>query len=331
MTLLIIFITIAIGVSFVCSVLEAALLSITPAFASTFSDQHPKQGKTLNRLLDNIDRPLSAILSLNTVAHTVGATGAGAQAAAVFGNQWVGLFSAILTLAILVLSEIIPKTLGAVYWRKITPMVVKAIPVLIAVTLPLVWLSTWITRLIQKQKPKKIQRQEIAALADVGLEEGALDKNESLLLKSLLKFRDVEIHTVMTPLSVVDWLLETNTVSDAVDQSSPFSRIPLRTDINASVFNGYVLKSEVFEESTDGNHETSLSRLKRKLMSIPSHSKLPRAINQFIQNHEHIAMVVDHQGNAIGILTMEDVIETLLSVEIVDESDPVVDMRTLVE
>lgn len=329
MTLLIIFIVIAIGVSFICSILEAALLSISPAFASSFGDEYPDKDEILADLLDNIDRPLSAILSLNTVAHTVGATGAGAQAAAVFGSHWVGVFSAVLTLGILILSEIIPKTLGAVYWRKLTPLVVKILPVLITITLPLVWLSAWITRLIQKEKPKKINRQEIKALAEVGLEEGALDENESLLLKSILQFRDVEVHSVMTPLGVVSSLDETMPISDAVELSPPFSRLPLRERGNERVFTGYVLKHDILEESAEGNHSDTVGSLKRQLMAIPEKSKLPFAINKFIHNHEHIAMVTDDAGESVGIVTIEDVIETLLTVEIVDESDPAVDMRAL--
>lgn len=328
MTLLIVFITIAIGVSFICSVLEAALLSISPAFASTFGDDYPEKGKILSSLLDNIDRPLSAILSLNTVAHTVGATGAGAQAAAVFGNHWVGVFSALLTLGILVLSEIIPKTLGALYWRDITPLVVKVLPILIMLTLPLVWLSAWITKMIQKEKPAKIERQEIEALANVGLEEGVIDESESLLLKSLLKFRDVEINTVMTPIDVVDFLPESTSILEAVEQASPFSRIPLQQHQD-SIFSGYVLKSELLQRASKQKSDVTVSSLKRNMISISDKTKLPFAIDHFIENHEHIAMVVDDAAKAVGILTMEDVIETLLNVEIVDESDPVVDMRSL--
>ncbi len=331
MTLLIIFICIAVGVSFICSLLEAALLSVSPAYSTSLVDQRPALAKTLAELLDNIDRPLSAILSLNTVAHTVGATGAGAQAAAVFGSQWIGVFSAVLTLAILVLSEIIPKTLGAVYWRSLTPLVVRVLPWLIKITLPLVWLSSGITWLIQKEKPKKIQRQEIKALADVGLAEGALDENESNLLKSLLKFRDIKIAQVMTPLDVVTTLNDSLMISQAAAESLSFSRIPLVHNDDAKVFGGYILKSELLEHASSEAADQPVMNLKRDLMSIPDSVKLPFAINRFIDNHEHIAMVVNDSGYAVGVITMEDVIETLMDVEIVDESDPVVDMRTLAE
>jgi CBS domain containing-hemolysin-like protein len=321
-----IFVAVAVGVSFFCSLLEAALLTMTPAYVHVFRQQRPKIGARLVELQENIDRPLAAILSLNTVAHTVGAAGAGAQAASVFGSAWVGVFSAALTLAILVLSEIIPKTLGVVHWRRLTPFVALTLPWLIWLTLPLVWLSAWLTRRLRKENSKRVVRKEIEAIAEIGQIDGALDADEAELLKRLLKFRDVLVGDVMTPIEVVASLREDNPITDA--RALPFSRIPVYRD-QATELTGYVLKSELQAEHPDHEPPSNVGAFRREILDISELSPLSDAIERLVKLRQHIAAVTlpGEPDVVVGIVTLEDVIETLLGVEIVDEFDPAIDMR----
>ena len=202
--------------SFYCSLLESAFLSITPAYVQLSQTESPETGEVLSRLKNQVDRPLAAILSLNTIAHTLGATGAGAQATVVFGSQWIGLFSALLTLGILIFSEIIPKTLGAMHWRKLAGFVAVNLPILIMVTYPLVWLSVLISKLLRHEKPQQVERNELQALAELGKEEGAISLEESEIISSLLKFRDTKVDAVMTPINVVESVDELLTVQQVL-------------------------------------------------------------------------------------------------------------------
>lgn len=327
MFLLILFVTLAIGASFLCSLLESVLLSVTPAYVHVVATDQPRVGERLQRLVADIDRPLAAILSLNTVAHTVGATGAGAQAATLFGSAWVGLFSAVLTLAILILSEIIPKTIGAVYWRELAPLVSRLLPWMVTLLLPLVWLSGWITNLLKRATPAGLSREEITAMADIGYGEGIIERHESDLLRSLMRFRDVAVEDVMTPMAVVGHFREGQTVEEAIASGHPFSRLPvLDADGRAR---RYVLRAELLEASGSGNGDRLVESIGRPLVPLARNVALPRALERFIEEREHIAVVVDLDGRPIGVVTLEDVVETLLDVEIVDEVDPAVDMRAL--
>lgn len=330
MIALAIYVAVAVGVSFFCSLLEAALLSLAPGYVHVFRQQHPKLGERLVELREDIDRPLAAILSLNTVAHTVGAAGAGAQAAIVFGSAWVGVFSGFLTLAILVLSEIIPKTLGAVYWRRLALFVAITLPWLIRLTLPLVWLSAWLTKKLRKEKPRRVIRSEIEAIAEIAQTEGALDANEVESLKSLLKFRNVRVGDVMTPIEVVASLREDDPIAEALGRDIPFSRIPLYRD-RANAFTGYVLKTDLHVERLGADPPARVGELRREILDIPEPTPLPDAIKRLFALRAHIAAVTlpAEPGVAVGIVTLEDMIETLLGVEIVDEFDPAVDMREL--
>ena len=329
MAMLIIYVVLAIGVSFLCSIMEAVLLSVTPGYLVSIRKTRPRTAKRLRSFKERIEEPLSAILSLNTIAHTVGAAGAGAQAAKVFGSNWLGLFSALLTLAILFLSEIIPKTIGAVYWKQLAPAITRLLVWLMVPLKPFVWLSAAASRTISSQHdPVHVSRDEIRALADLGFEQGVLDEDESRVVESLLRFRSMTASQVMTPRTVIFGLPADDTVGEVVRSHQPlrYSRIPIyRDSIDRLV--GVVLKDEILERAAQGETEVQLVELNRELFFVPGTLRLSHLLNLFRSSREHIAAVVDEFGGTAGLVTLEDLIETLLDFEIVDEIDNVEDLR----
>jgi len=329
LALLVVYVAVAIGVSFLCSIMEAVLLSVTPAYIGALEPTKPAVAARLRELKDDVDRPLAAILTLNTVAHTIGAAGAGAEAAAYFGNGAIGVFSAVLTLAILVLSEIIPKTVGAVYWRGLAPLVSQLLKPLIYLLYPLVVMSQWFAKLLTRgQKKSDVSREELAALADIGAEEGVFGAREAGLFKSLLRFESLAASDVMTPRTVVVAFPEDGTARDVMDANRPFSRYPVfsgsRDDIT-----GYVLLSDALTKVADDAHDTPLSVLRRDLMHVPEDESVLEVFEHLVEGGEHIALVVDEYGGTAGVVTMEDIIETLLGLEITDETDETEDMQVL--
>ena len=327
MSLLVFYIVLAIGVSFLCSVLEAVLLSVSPAYMGTLSATRPGAADRLKALKADVERPLAAILSLNTVAHTIGAAGAGAEAAAVFGSDIIGVFSAVLTLGILVLSEIIPKTLGAVYWRALAPMVSRVLPVLIWITIPLVWLSQGITKLIARgEKEGQVSREELAALAQIGTDEGVFDETEGRILRSLFRFRELKTRDVMTPRTVVVAYPETTPIAEIASDPPRFSRLPVyRTDRDN--ITGFVLKDDVLAAAAAGRGDEPASALARDLLTVPGTLPLPDLFERLLDRREHLALVVGEYGGTEGVASVEDVVETLLGLEIQDESDAHHDMQ----
>ena len=336
MTLLIFYVSLALGISFLCSVMEAVLLSVTPSFVEQISKTRGLLGRKLRQLKNDVDRPLAAILSLNTIAHTVGAAGAGAQGAAVFGDAYLGVISGVLTLLILVLSEIIPKTLGAVYWRQLAPAVVRILVPTMWAMWPLVKLSQGLTRLLARGKrPHTVSREELAALAELGAREGVVDRDESRILKNLFRFDQVHAEDVMTPRTVVFALPEGQTVARTLaDHPGPpgrelrFSRIPLYGQ-NRDDVRGFVLKSDLLLASVQGRDETTLAELRRPLAAVPAGLPLSQLFERLMNDRMHLALVVDEYGGTAGLVTLEDVVETLLGLEIVDEADAVNDMQEL--
>ncbi len=329
MTLLVIYVTLAIAVSFLCSVLEAVLLSITPAYVGALSRDRPRVGARLRTLKDDIDRPLAAILTLNTVAHTIGAAGAGAQAALVFGSAWVGLFSAALTLAVLIFSEIIPKSLGAAYWRPLAPAACRVLQAMIVLLGPFVWLCRFITRLVTPDgEDASMSREELAAMAEIGAEQGVVEGHEAEILRSLLRFNDLHAEDVMTPRTVVVAFPETATVNDVIEAHVPFSRLPTYEG-DLDQVTGFVLKDDVLERGAAGAVDTPLRELRRDILAVNSRLPLPRLFDRLLARREHLALVIDRYGGMAGVVTMEDVIETLLGLEIVDEADENTDMQQL--
>lgn len=330
MTLLLIYMALALGVSFLCSVMEAVLLSISPSFVARQEQEGHRLGARLRMLKDNIDQPLAAILSLNTIAHTVGAAGAGAQAAAVFGDAYIGVISAILTFLILVVSEIIPKTLGAAYWRQLTPWVVRALGVTIWSMYPLVKLADTLTRWLTKGKEKtKVHREEFIALAELGAKEGVFHRYESRILNNLFCFREVHTGDIMTPRTVLFALSENLAVDETLSLHAdiPFSRIPIYGE-NLDHVTGFVLKSDILQAGKD-NGASLLSEMRRDLAVVTEALPLHRLFEQMMDEKAHIALVVDEYGGTQGVVTMEDFIETLLGLEIVDEVDTVEDMQAM--
>jgi CBS domain containing-hemolysin-like protein len=331
MGLLLLYVALALGVSFLCSIMEAVLLSVTPSYVAALEREGNDIGERLHQMKEDIDRPLSAILSLNTIAHTVGAAGAGAQAAVVFGEAYTGVIAAVLTLLILVLSEIIPKTLGAVYWRTIAPTVVRLLVPTIIVMWPLVKLSQGLTYLLsQDEEEAAFSREEFTAMAELGEEEGVFEEKESRILRNLFRFNSLRVKDVMTPRTVVFDLPEDQTIGEVVEEHDEFrfSRIPVYDD-NPDDVTGYVLKDEMLLRAAQEEHEVMLEDIAREILVVRETLPLPDLLERLLDRLEHIALVVDEYGGVAGVVSMEDVVETLLGLEIVDEADSVEDMQAL--
>lgn len=330
--LLIFFVVIAIGVSFVCSLSEAALLSMTPSYIADVQASNPKKADMLRRLkVDNIDQSLAAILTLNTVAHTLGSIGAGAQATIVFGSAWFGLFSAIMTLAILFLSEIIPKTLGTVYWRQLSGLVAYFVRGIILLLYPLIWISERLTKLLVRGKePQAFSRREFAALASIGEESGQIDPLESRIIRNLLAFGAIKVEDIMTPRSVMLAFEENKTVAEVVADRPKltFSRLPVY-DGDLDNITGFVLKTDMLLAKVNHAMHKPLTQFKREITFVFSKMKLFDLLELMLKNRIHIAITVGEYGEVKGLVTLEDVFETLLGLEIVDEIDRVEDMQAL--
>jgi CBS domain containing-hemolysin-like protein len=330
MQLLLIYLFTALGFSFLCSLLESVLLSITPGFMGVYEKKAPKNGRLLRRLKQEIDRPLAAILSLNTIAHTVGAAGVGAQAMTVFGSEYVAVASAVLTLLILVFTEIIPKTYGALYWRELASFTVRTIQVMVFLLYPLVLLCMTLTQLISKGQTKHLfSREEFQAIADIGIKEGQLREEESRIIRNLFLLRKLRADDIMTPSTVMFTLPASMTVEEAVKNADvKFSRIPIYQNEPDHIV-GFVLKSDIFLEASQGNQAKPLITLRRDLAMVPETVPLMLLFDRFLKQRHQAMLVVDEHGGVAGILTMEDIIETLLGIEIMDETDTVADMRAL--
>lgn len=329
MTLLIIYVAVALGFSFLCSIFEAVLLSVTMAHISVLEQEDNTSGPLLRELKTDINKPLTAILTLNTIAHTVGAVGAGAQAVAVFGSQWVGLISAVLTLMILIFSEIIPKTLGATYWRNLAGVTAHVLKYLIRVLYPFVMLSELLTRGISSDtKVEGFNRKEFAAMAELGEEEGQLEERESRILKNIFLLDETMVTAVMTPRPVVFSLPESLTVQAYFDThyDSRFSRIPVYAE-DDEMFTGFVLKDDLLLAQARNNTDSTLNTYRRNLNTLSDKSLLSDAFDEVLHQRAHIMVIVDEYGGMQGIITMEDILETLLGFEIMDESDKAADMQ----
>lgn len=325
------YLLLALGFSFLCSILEAALLCITPSFVAAELEEGTKLGERLEELKDDVDRPLAAILSLNTIAHTVGAAGVGAQSLKLFGNEYVAITSALLTLAILFLSEITPKTLGAVYWKRLTPFVAWLLPKMIIGLYPLVWTSQKITKVLAPNKEgPTLSREEFQALANIVVNEGIFQEQESLILRNLALFSTLRARDIMTPRTVLVGFREDETVSKALadEDRLRFSRFPIYED-DVDDITGYVLKHDMLLKVAHSEGDTQLMELKRELLVLPSLIRVPDLLESMLKNKEHMVLLVGEYGGTAGIVTLEDVVETMLGMEIVDEFDQVEDMQHL--
>ncbi|WP_020676168.1 CNNM domain-containing protein [Geopsychrobacter electrodiphilus] len=329
MLLLVIYILIALGFSFLCSIVEAVLLSITVPHIAMLQSQGKSCAPLLQQLKEDINKPLAAILTLNTIAHTAGAAGAGAQAAAVFGSNYVGISSAILTLLILVFSEIIPKTLGAHYWRHLAPMTAYCLKFLIWVFYPFVKLTERLTRsLTEGPTLRGINRKELIALAELSGREGALADNESLIMQNLLRLRETPAKAAMTPRTVVFSISQTLTVDDYFSryEANAFSRIPIYDQSSEDIC-GFVLRSDLLLAKARNQLDRPVSDFSRDLPQALEQTDLSNAFDRFLKERVHIMLIKDEHGGVSGILTLEDVLETLLGLEIIDEFDANEDMQ----
>ena len=331
MTLLLTYLFIALLVSFVCSVLEAVLLSSTSSYIESLSKKDNSDAvEMLKGLKSNIDKPISSILILNTFAHTMGAAGVGAQAQVLFGQEMETVIAVLLTLAILYLSEIIPKTIGAVYWKKLLIPSAYIINFLIKVTYPLVWISLFITKSISKGKVKdsNFSRDEIMAAVTMGEREGSILSKESALIENLFKLKNIKTKDIMTPRSVVFAFKSDVTVEDAIEDDKMYihSRIPIYDETIDDIV-GIVFNQSILEESVEERDNTILKDITVPVHKISENVPVSSLIDQFINRKTHLFIVQDNYGQTSGVVTLEDAIETLLGVEIVDEMDEVEDMQ----
>lgn len=329
MITLITYLLLALVVSFLCSIMESVLLSTPQSFLIVKQDNGHDWAKHYIDLKMNIDKPLSAILSLNTVAHTIGAAGVGAQAVKVFGEAYFGIVSVVLTILILVLTEIIPKTIGARYWKGLSKTSYYTIKSMIVFTYPLVVLSSVVTKLFFKQRNEQTtSREEIAALASIGMDEGLFSDKENKIIQNILKLKNVKVTQIMTPRVVVAVADENLPLNDFLKNKEylKFSRIPVYSGKDENI-TGYVFRQKVFENLAEDNHNMRLREIKREIIVVPSTMVLFSLWEKLLEKKEHIALIVDEYGGLDGIVTMEDIIETLLGLEIVDEKDTVTDMQ----
>jgi len=330
--LLVSYILLALVFSFLCSVAEAVLLSITPAYIAGLHDKKPKLAALLKQLKqDNVDQSLAAILTLNTIAHTVGAIGSGSKATVVFGSAWFGLFSAVMTLMILFLSEIIPKTIGAVYWRSLAGLTARFVRGLIWALYPLIWFSEMLTRLIARGKTTHVfSREEFIAMAGIGERAGKIDPHESRIIRNLFRFGSLTASDIMTPRTVISGLDQDMSVTDALDvkPSMAFSRMPLfQTDLDH--ITGFILRDDLLLAKARNSGDNKIETLKRTIKTVPGNLSLTNLLEFLLDQRQQIALVVDEYGGTKGLVTTEDVVETLLGMEIVDEMDTVEDMQAM--
>ena len=330
--ILVAYVSLALVFSFLCSVAESVLLSITPSYIADLQSKKPKKAALLKKLKqDDLDHSLAAILTLNTAAHTIGAIGAGAKATVIFGSYWFGLFSAIMTLVILFMTEITPKTLGAIYWQKLAGSTALFIRFLIISLYPLIWISEKLTRIIVRGKPAHVfSRDELVAMASIGEETGQINESESRMIRNLFRFGALKAKDVMTPRTVILAFQQDMTVNEALAVKSDFefSRLPLyRTNIDE--ITGFILKDEILLAKAQGKADAKLKDFKREITVIIGSMRLSDLLELMLDQRVHSALVIGEYGETQGIVTLEDVVETLLGLEIVDEMDKVEDMRVL--
>ena len=303
--------------------------------------EKPHIGHPLNKMKDDIDKPLSAILTLNTIAHTVGAMGVGIQAGKLYGSHslnliifdvaYESLIAGAMTLAILVLSEIIPKTIGANFWKNLTPFTVRSLQFLLIILAPFVWFSKWITRLVKTEKGRSVfSRADFAAMADAGLKSGALDREEKSIIQNLLGLEKIKVRDIMTPRSVIMMIDEEQIMKEIYEELKPmvFSRIPVYHEHPDNI-TGVILKDNILENLAQDKHSVKAAEIKREILFVEDNYTVAKLMDTLILNREHLAMVADDFGSVVGLVTMEDLFETLLGLEIVDESDKVEDLQKL--
>ncbi|MFD2587903.1 CNNM domain-containing protein [Croceitalea marina] len=351
MGLLVFYAFISIFFSFLCSILEAVLLSITPTFLNVKKQEGKAYAKALEEMKKDVDKPLIAILTLNTIAHTVGAILVGVQAKvaytelygsttrSIFGIEFtedlmVGVVSTIMTILILVASEIIPKTIGATYWKQLANFTSKALKAMVFFMkwTGLLWVLQLFTKLVggKGHHGSVFSKEDFTAMTDIAEEEGVFQESESTVIRNLLTFNEIQAKDIMTPRTVMKIASEDTTIQDFFDNNRPFrfSRIPVFKD-RADNITGFFLKDELLEAIINKSGNKTLGTIKREILITNRDKPIPELFEKFVEKKEHISLVVDEYGSVSGIVTMEDVIETLLGLEIMDESDNVEDLQVL--
>lgn len=336
--LLIVYFFIAVGISFLCSILESVLLSLTPAYIASIKNTKPKTATLLKNQKKNIDKSIGAILTLNTFAHTLGAAGVGAEAVKIFGDEYMFYISAFLTILILIFSEIIPKTIGAYYWKSLSAISARLINVLIIITYPLLIIMKHITKLISPKNSSftNISKEELEATVSLGEEAGLLKENDSLIIENILTLKKIKVKDIHTPRSVMFCLSKEN-LEKSFDKNSDvklnlsklkeYSRVPIYEE-NIDNIVGIIFSKEYFYEYTKENRKVE-NKLIKPVFKINENIPVSKLLDMFITKKEHMFIVVDNYDQTEGIVTLEDAIETLLGKEIVDEFDQNIDMREL--
>lgn len=332
MELLIIFFVLSVGVSFLCSVLESVLLSVNISYVAVLEKEQPKVGALLRHHKENINKSIASILILNTIANTLGAAAVGVQASLIFGNDAVVYVSIILTFAILFLSEIIPKTIGAIYWKTLAPLAAQFIRVFIWITYPIILTTLAVTNKISngKEDANSLTKEELLESMLQSEDEGVIDEQESDVIENILNLDNIKVSEILTPRSVIFALDENMTIKEVIktqDAIFKFSRIPL---FNASIedVTGIVMTKKIFQQALQDDTVT-LASMKKKMFSINENIPVSKALDMFIAKKEHMFLVRDNYDQTDGIITLEDCVETILGVEIMDESDTTEDMREL--
>lgn len=319
---------VSIALSALCSMLEATLLSTPLSYITGLEEQGVKGAARLKKLKQNTDRPISAILCLNTIANTVGASIVGSLVYEVYGDALVGAFSTVFTLAILFFSEIIPKTIGTSYWRKLAIPASSIISGMIFITYPLVWILEKFTKLISSRSEQvSVSREDISAMVSVATEEEEIEKEEKKMIQNILKLDEVTAHEIMTPSVVVEMVPGSMTIREFYESENTHSRILIYDEDNDEYVTGYVLRQEVLEKMAEDKFNTTLNEIIRPIMTFGEEESVSDIWEKLIEKKEHISAILDEYGSLRGIVTMEDVIETMLGHEIVDEKDEVVDMQ----
>ena len=328
MTALFFYLFLALVVSFLCSLVEAVLLTVPKSFLVSLKNEQNWSDSFL-LMKKNIDKPLSAILTLNTIAHTIGAAGVGAEVTNLFGDSFLGIASAVLTVLILFLSEIIPKTIGATYWKSLSKLTFYILKVMLVITYPIVIISIKITNLFTKQKNNKVTREELSALADLGFTEGVFSNRENKIIQNIIDLKKIKANEILTPRVVVFSANEDQLIEDFYKENHnfKFSRIPIYSQQIENI-TGYIFLQDVLENLlSKENLKNKLVTLRRDILTVPNTISIFSLFNQLLEKKEHISIVVDEYGGFDGIVTMEDILESLLGLEIVDENDQVEDMQ----
>ncbi len=328
MSLLLLFLFMAMGVSFLCSLLESVLMSTPISYITMKEEEGDRNAALFLSLKQNTDRPLAAILSLNTIANTIGAAGVGRQASIVFGNEWFGLISVLMTILILVFSEIIPKNIGTSHWKKLL-WLSRVIKVLIVLMYPIVFLIELSHKIFSSGEPDiTISREEVSAMANIGEEEGVIDNTENKVIQNIIKLDDIKGYEIMTPRTVAAIAPEAMTLKSFYknESLSHNSRIPVYGD-SPEYITGYVLRYDILEQLAEDKFDVRLSSIKRSISAFNEDTSVSDIWQSLLKSKDQIAIIVDEYGCFLGIITLEDIIETILGMEIIDESDTVTDMQ----